>query len=292
MKIRLYTDVCDFYQVACATLARHEAQNLIPLGNLIMGYEGKDKTDWRDPANWVMATVKNQEGIQLTALMTPPHNITLYATDNKINPLALDCLIEALVDCPIPGVMSEKQLALQFATAYTRAKGLDYVTVMDQRIYQLIQVNPDIPCVGTVRLAEEKDMYFFPFWAEAFYSASDIKKRTMNIPYHTEHYLHRISSKKVYILEVDGMPVSMAGYTREMQSTIGVAFVYTPPSLRGKGYASSAVAQISKMALERGFTKCVLYTDLANPTSNHIYQNIGYAPVCDSVMLKFAQRSK
>lgn len=79
----------------------------------------------------------------------------------------------------------------------------------------------------------------------------------------------------------------MAGYTREMQTAIGVAFVYTPPYYRGKGYASSCVAQISQLALDRGYTKCVLYTDLLNPTSNSIYKKIGFTAVCDSLMLKF-----
>jgi len=291
MKFRLYSNVCDFYNATYDILMRHEAQNLIPLGNLIMGYNGQDKTDWRDPAKWVMATVENQDGIQLTALMTPPHNITLYATGNKINPSAIDCLIEGLANYSIPGVMSEKELALQFAEAYTRVRGLSYETTMGQRIYELTEVNPNIPHIGTVRPLEEKDMYFFPFWVEAFNSAEDTTKTIMNIPYDSGQYLYRISSRKLYILEVDGVPVSMAGFTREMQSVIGVAFVFTPPYLRGKGYASSVVAQISQLALNRGFTKCVLYTDLANPTSNSIYQKIGYNPICDSVMLKFVQHT-
>lgn len=109
----------------------------------------------------------------------------------------------------------------------------------------------------------------------------------MKIPQDAAHYLHRLAAKKLYILEIDGVPVSMAGYTRVMQTAIGVAFVYTPPYERSKGYATSIVAQLSQMALDKGFTKCVLYTDLANPTSNSIYQKIGYTPVCDSLQLKF-----
>jgi RimJ/RimL family protein N-acetyltransferase len=288
MKFQLYTDVHDFYRATFDTLMRHETQNLVPLGNLIIGHEGKDKTDWRDPAKWVMATVAEQDGIVLTALMTPPHNITLYATDNKINPAVIDCLIAGLGDRPLPGVISEKELATQFAETYTRTKGLSYETTMAQRIYELTQINPDIPRLGTVRLLEERDMYYFPFWLEAFTSAEDgIAQTTMNIPYDTEKYLYHVSQKKIYILEVAGAPVSMAGFTRELQSVVGVAFVFTPPYLRGRGYASSVVAQVSQIALERGFTKCALYTDLANSTSNSIYQKIGYHPVCDSVMLKF-----
>jgi len=79
----------------------------------------------------------------------------------------------------------------------------------------------------------------------------------------------------------------MAGYTREMQTAIGVAFVYTPPYYREKGYATSCVAQISQLALDKGYARCVLYTDLANSTSNSIYKKIGYSPICDSLMLKF-----
>lgn len=86
MQFKLYTDVHEFYIDIYDVLMRHEAQNLIPLGNIIIGHEGKDKTDWRDPVNWLMATISDAKGIQLTAIMTPPHNITLYATDNKINP--------------------------------------------------------------------------------------------------------------------------------------------------------------------------------------------------------------
>ena len=65
-------------------------------------------------------------------------------------------------------------------------------------------------------------------------------------------------SKKLYVLEDNGILVSMAGYTRELQTAIGVAFVYIPPYYSGKGYATSCVAQISQMALDKGFTRCVL----------------------------------
>lgn len=287
MRFKLYTDVHEFYNDTYDVLMRHEAQNLIPLGNIVMGNEGKDKTDWRDPVNWLMATISDEKGIQLTALMTPPHNITLYATDNIINPEIINCLIDGLEGHEIPGVITEKTLAEYFTKEYTLRKGITYKTTMNQRIYELSAVNPDVQKVGKIRLLDEKDIYFFPYWAEAFYTAGSYGKTEMTIPQDAEPYLYRIASKKLYILEDNGIPVSMAGYTRELQTAIGVAFVYTPPYLRRKGYATSIVAQISQLALDQGFTKCVLYTDLANPTSNSIYQKIGYMPICDSLQLKF-----
>lgn len=287
MQFRRYTDVHAFYHDTHEVLMRHESQNMLILGNIIMGHEGKDKTDWRDPANWLMATVSDANGIQLTALMTPPHNLTLYATDNRIDPKAIDCLIEGLKDENIPGVTTEKSLAECFAGEYTARKGLAFKTVMNQRIYELTTVNSGVNPVGTVRLLDEKDMYFFPYWLEAFHAANVYGKMEMSIPQDEHLYRYRLSTKKLYVLEADGMPVSMAGYTRELPTAIGVAFVYTPPYFRRKGYATSCVAQLSQMALDRGYAKCVLYTDLLNPTSNRIYQKIGYKAVCDSLMLKF-----
>ena len=287
MQFRLYSDVHEFCNDTYDVLMHHESQNMILLGNIIIGHEGKDKTEWRDPANWLMATVSDANGIRLTALMTPPHNITLYATDNIIDLKAINCLIDGLIDFDIPGVMTEKTLAKYFTKEYTARKGLTYKTTMNQRIYELKAVNPDIKQFGTVRLLEEKDMCFFPYWLEAFNAASSYGKTEMSIPQEAEPYLYRLSTKKIYVLEHNGIPVSMAGYTRELETAIGVAFVYTPPYYRGKGYATSCVAQISQMALDKGFNKCVLYTDLLNPTSNNIYQKIGYRPICDSLMLQF-----
>ena len=292
MKFRLYTDVHEFYNDTYDVLMNHEAQNMIILGNIMIGHEGKDKAGWRDPANWLMATVSNENGIQLTALMTPPHNITLYATDNIINLEAINCLVDGLRDHDIPGVTTEKSLAMYFAEEYAARKGLIYKTSMEQRIHELRVVNSQVKQFGVVRLLEERDMHFFPYWAEAFNAANSFGKTEMSIPQDAKSYRYRLSTKKLYVLEDNGIPVSMAGYTREMETAIGVAFVYTPPYYRGKGYATSCVAQISQIALDKGYTKCVLYTDLANPTSNSIYKKIGYTAVCDSLMLEFKSREE
>ena len=57
--------------------------------------------------------------------------------------------------------------------------------------------------------------------------------------------------------------------------------VYTPPEFRGRGYASNLVASLSRHLLDSGRKFCFLFTELANPTSNKIYQQIGYHPVSD-----------
>jgi predicted GNAT family acetyltransferase len=75
----------------------------------------------------------------------------------------------------------------------------------------------------------------------------------------------------------------MAGRARPTRSTITVNAVYTPPELRRQGFATAAVAALSRALLAEGYPSCVLYTDLANPTSNSIYRRIGYEPVADAV---------
>ncbi len=287
MNFKLYGNINDFYRDTYGVLMRHEAQNLIPLGNIIIGNEGKDITGWRDPAGWFMATVSDETGIRLTAIMTPPHNLTLYASDNQNDDKALTCLIEGILatDFIVGGVMTENTLAESFARAYTAKKGLKYAINKNQRIYELMQVNSSVPLVGNLRLAQESDMAFLPYWSAGF--QSDCFGTAPAVQREADYSRYNISSGKLYILEDDGIPVSMAKINREMQTVCGVGFVYTPPYFRGKGYATSCVAAVSHIILERGFTKCVLYTDLANPTSNSIYQKIGYKPICDSLEIKF-----
>ncbi|MCL2479810.1 MAG: GNAT family N-acetyltransferase, partial [Treponema sp.] len=287
VKFNLYGDIKSFCRDTRDVLMRHEAQNLIPLGNVIIGYEEKDKTGWRDPALWFMATVTDNTGIRMTAIMTPPHNLTLYATDNVISSEAVDCLISGIMEnkTAVPGVMTENVLAENFAKAWAAANSVNYSVKENMRIYELVSVNPEIPQIGKMRLLDEKDLSFFPYWIDGFnhdcFGDAPVPKPDLQI------YQYHVNKKKIYILENEGTAVSMAQKNREMQSVCGVSMVYTPPYFRGKGYASSLVAGLSRLILDQGFTKCVLYTDLSNPISNSIYQKIGYRPICDSLVISF-----
>ena len=67
---------------------------------------------------------------------------------------------------------------------------------------------------------------------------------------------------------------------------IRVGYVYTPPGQRGRGYASALVAHVSQAQLDAGKRLCFLYTDMTNPTSNYIYQKLGYRRVAESIEVK------
>ena len=286
MKFTLYSNLHMFYNDVYEILMADEVQNMLILGNLIIGHEGKDTFGWRDPANWIMATVADEGQVCLVALMTPPWNVTLYAVGNAVDTAAVKCLADGFIanHIPIPGVVTEKSLAEAFAEAYCGKKNMASSIAMSQRIYKLHTVNPDIPKIGHFRSGREQDLSFLPYWIADFMIAAG---QNSDISTDIEQYRYHISGGKLYILEDGGMAVSMVKIVRQTPGAACVGFVYTPPYLRGKGYASSVTAQISRLCLDAGAKFCVLYTDLANPTSNSIYQRIGYVPVCDSLEIKF-----
>jgi predicted GNAT family acetyltransferase len=77
----------------------------------------------------------------------------------------------------------------------------------------------------------------------------------------------------------DGEVVAMAAIGMPAEGGERVASVYTPPRLRGRGYASALVAAVTQDAFDRGCSFVQLNTDVDNPTSNAIYERLGYERV-------------
>jgi uncharacterized protein len=97
----------------------------------------------------------------------------------------------------------------------------------------------------------------------------------------------RSKSQDFWVWEVDGKAVSMAATNNAaMQGVTPINAVYTPPELRGRGYASACVAALTSRILGDGH-RCILYTNLANPTANSIYRRIGYRAVEESISYRF-----
>jgi predicted GNAT family acetyltransferase len=149
---------------------------------------------------------------------------------------------------------------------------------MRQRVYELRQVTPPSnPPPGFLRPATLADAdllarWHYAFQLEAMGDSDQERSKTF-----TER---RIPEGDLFIWDDDG-PVSTAVRTRPTPHGCTVSFVYTPPELRGRGYASACVAALSQKLLDSGKQFCTLFTDLSNPTSNSIYQKVGYRPVGD-----------
>lgn len=289
MEYKRYCDAKKFYNAVFPLLLRQEAQNSLPLGNVVLGNNGGGERGWKNVKNWYMATVSNGKSeIILVAIMTPPHNITLYEKDNIQNDGALNCLCENIIkeNVSVSGVTSKTDLAKRFAQAYTKRANMSYAAEKNMRIYTLEKISENVPQVGVLRKAEQKDLHFLPYWYNEFYIDCGFGRGNFEEIFLSVN--EAIESKMLFVLEEDGVPVSIAAATRETVNGRRVAMVYTPPYFRKKGYASSCVAKVSQIVLDMGYKYAALFTDLSNPVSNSIYQKIGYRPVCDYDELKFA----
>jgi predicted GNAT family acetyltransferase len=97
----------------------------------------------------------------------------------------------------------------------------------------------------------------------------------------------KLSHRGLTLWEVDGTPVAMAGTTRPEAGMVRVLAVYTPRELRRRGYGGAVTTAVTRAALDAGVDDVVLFTDLANPTSNALYQRLGYRPVEDRSLVEF-----
>jgi predicted GNAT family acetyltransferase len=142
---------------------------------------------------------------------------------------------------------------------------------------------PDPAPPGRARVATAADSGLLLDWLEAFHreaddhGGSDMQRTVAD----------RLSYGGLTLWETGGAPVSLAGATRAVAGQARIGPVYTPPERRGRGFGGAVTAAVSRAAKDAGVAEVLLYTDLANPTSNALYQRLGYRPVSDSVQLLF-----
>jgi hypothetical protein len=158
---------------------------------------------------------------------------------------------------------------------------------MSERIFRIDRVIAPRPVPGAMRLASESDRALLADWLGAFnLEALAQRPDPAAMDQFAARWIAR-QGRAMYLWVDGGQPVAMVGVSGETPNGIRVAPVYTPPALRGRGYASALTATVTQAHLDAGKRYCFLFTDLANPTSNHIYQAIGYRPVADVADYRF-----
>lgn len=181
----------------------------------------------------------------------------------------------------LPGVVGPSENAEAFAERWIELTG-GSAEVVRQRIYECRRAIPPVSVPGKMRPATLEDLETLKEWARAFHLEA-----TNTMPFDPEatekNLRRRISEVVAFVWEVDGQPVSMTGLGRPTRNCISVGPVFTPVSHRRHGYASGLVAAVTIHGHKLGKILAILYTDLSNPTSNAIYQRIGYKPICDSL---------
>jgi len=181
----------------------------------------------------------------------------------------------------LPRVQSEAGTAAAFAGAWTQRHSLG-AEAEGGRFYALgpaVHAVADAP--GRLRLAERSDRPKLVEWTIAFGG------ETETFSAHAEQVVDLALAREQLWVWDDRGPVSMSGASKATAGVARVQRVYTPPELRGRGYATACVEHQSRLLVERGLG-CVLYTQLSNPTSNAIYQRIGYRPIAETLAYRFA----
>ncbi|MEQ4720417.1 GNAT family N-acetyltransferase [Nonomuraea sp. B19D2] len=203
---------------------------------------------------------------------TPPHPVGL--ADMPVEAVAP--LIEALGGA-LPAVVGRVELTAEAQRVLGAPK-----RVVPERLYRLGALAvPDV--LGHGRLAVPADFPLLVSWYHAFgdevgMSDGDVADRVSG----------RLAARELFVWEAGGAPVSLAGLSPAAGGVCRIGPVYTPPSCRRHGYGSAVTAHASAVGLAERCDEVVLFTDLNNPTSNAIYQSIGYEPVSDYAHVNYS----
>jgi uncharacterized protein len=277
-------DAATFLAEAGPLLLGDEARH-----NLILGIAGtiRDAPDVYPLRSFWL--VRKEGRPVAAAIRTPPYNLILARPES---PLALEALADGIAE-ELPGINGCVPEAVQFAELWAGRIGARPRTNMRQGVYALEEVQPLPAAPGSARVAtaDDRDLllrWWIAFGDEVLHEGGPGRENAGAM------IDHRLSAagRGFLLWEHDGEPVSFAGWGGATPNGIRVGPVYTPPELRRRGYASALTANLSEGLLdgrlfEGGRRFCFLYTDLANPTSNAIYERIGYRRVAESAEIVF-----
>jgi hypothetical protein len=289
MQLRRFDNIKEFWQYAQNYLLQYEAEHNALLGvvHTLLHYPER----YPESPYLAVCTSHNSEGIAQSdnilgiAIRTPPNKLLL----SKVQDLkALKFIAEDLQQEPLSGVSGLVTEVEPFVQTWQTLTGQSYRREIEMRLYQLTQVLPMATVNGYLRLATQSDRPLLLQWFTAF--NSEIEIVTDDVIDAIQRMVDvELKRQSIYIWE-DGIPVSMAGGRKFSPTAARIAPVYTPPDYRRKGYATACVAALSQKLLDQGCARCFLFTDLANPTSNRIYQQVGYRPICDWYEYSFTER--
>jgi len=276
MRVVREHDLARFVDRVGPHLEAHVAEN-----NLILGLLG-DLTRYERFAGRegelgseapLLLIVEGARGVESVAMQTPPRALILTRGSDEAT--AALCAFAAKANLALPGVVGPEHVAERFAAMWGAQAGRPAVLRMREMVYELARVTPPASCHGELREAEQRDETILADWMVAFVKDAGVDA----IPDGRAFVRGKISARQLFVWQ-DGAPVSMVAWGGRTAHGTRIQYVYTPPAERKKGYASAAVAALSEQLLAQGSSRCFLFTNAANPTSNKIYQALGYEFVC------------
>lgn len=280
MEFKLYKDAYEFESTISSILVEKEDVFSLFLGILQAIKAGHYEAP-------VMGTIHENGEVLALFQMTPPHPLNLIIADETRFDEVTDFLLANIIDKGIdfPSIISLKPWAYGVAEKWQNKTGVSPKLLMDQGLYRLNAVNETLESsTGHWRYAEISDAPLIEKWFNLF--EQDTGLPISPIETVQQRVALFLKNREVFLWEDQGQVVSMMKKSRPTENGITVSLVFTPKEARKKGYARTLVAAISKELL-KDYQFCMLYTDMLNPTSNKIYQEIGYQKIADSVHLGF-----
>lgn len=285
VQIERFTDPVVFLARAEPFLMQREAQH-----NLLLGLS-RQLIDWPDRyPTYYLAAIVHEDHVVGVALMTPPYPMQL-SDMSQVGLLnaTLSLVMDDLLDWTshVGGFGGPPEPVMSCAELWKTRTSQNFAVSMRQGIYKLEQVIPVSGVPGRLRRAVEADRPLLTEWLIAFEieALGAVETDADRLQAMLDRRLADLDSA-LYLWEDGGQVVSMAGVGGPTPNGIRIGAVYTPPAYRQRGYASACVAALSQLILDTGRRFCFLYTDLANPTSNRIYQQIGYEHVSHVIVLR------
>ena len=282
LSYREYEDPAVFAVAVKPFLMEREAEHCLLLGiSATLTRPGSPYTGRNH-----LALVEDDGVVCGALLMTPPFGPLISRVGD---PLVVRALADGLLGRKddVPTVFGPAQASDAFAARWTEITRRTAAITLRERVYQLTSVRRPVSRSGTFRAATEADRdllieWLFGFNKEAFGADSaEADRAEMAI----DSRLRDPGSG--FLIWEDGEPVALAGYCDPTPNGVRIGPVYTPDRFRGRGYASALTAELSQQLLDRGKEFTFLFTDLANPISNHVYEKIGYEPVTDFRLWSF-----
>jgi len=273
MDVQLFDDAAAFLAEAAGYLDSDPFS-----ASVIAVYAGRVRAG-RQPKGpddlWV--TVTEGGRVVGVAMHTPPHRLFVARMPDR----AAAALADALADQrrPLPGVNGESAAGAAFAASWQGRTGQAATVDVRMRMYRLGELRPPSGVTGESRPALADDTRLVAEWAAAFHDEAQPQAPSEDW---SAWAARRIEAGELYLwLDGDAL-VALAAHSAPAAGVARVGPVYTPPSLRRRGFGAAVTAAASAAAVDAGAVQVVLYTDLSNPTSNAIYQTIGYQPDHDA----------
>ena len=279
MRIEIIRDPADFADRAREFLAARPERNL--LATVLETALASGKAVGEPPTShpeqlFAVGSDPLTREVVAAALRAPPWPMLASGFDNPAH--ASDLLQQWLAQDPTLNALgAEPVTARSLVEAWRRSIGGSTECEFREALHSLTTVNhPPRPSSGRLRRAGDGDRDLLIQWAIAFGAETGLDPSGQA----AAAVDRRLAAGQWFIWE-DARPVSALAHHTAIAGTVRIGPVYTPPELRAHGYATAAVAALSRRLLERGAQRCMLFTDLANPTSNRIYASIGYVRFAD-----------